>query len=175
MFLINSVISALCKGFYMRLFVVFVVLLSLSFGTAHSRSLQSSRIAVPVKVNLKAIAYDSVGGYSVKKVIKSSLWSKYSPPKRKQFVPVTAWILKSGYWGEWHLTGYQPLKSKKACHNFIYHWLNKMKEIRVRKGVSAVMEKGGFCMVRIPKKPNFLTGRAATITKESRGVVPRQN
>lgn len=50
-----------------------------------------------------------------------------------------------------------------------------MKEIRVRKGVSAIMEKGGFCMVRIPKKLNFLTGRAATITKESRGVVPRQN
>lgn len=51
----------------MLLFVVFIFLLSLSFGPARSRSLQSSRIAVPVKVNLKAIAYDSVGGYSVKK------------------------------------------------------------------------------------------------------------
>lgn len=159
----------------MRIFVLFVVLFPLFSNVAYSRSLQSSRIAVPVKVNLKAIAYDSAGGYSVKHVVKSSLWSRYAPPKYKEYIPVTAWILKSGFWGEWHLTGYQPLKSKKACHSFIYHWLHKMKEIRVRKGAAAILEKGGFCMVRIPKKPNFLTGKAAYITKESRGVVPRKN
>ncbi|MGH1406981.1 MAG: hypothetical protein ACRBBJ_10530 [Rhodomicrobiaceae bacterium] len=83
----------------MRLFVFFLFLFPIFSGIAHSRSLQQNKIAVPVPVNLKAIAADSAGGYSVKHVIKSSLWSRYSVPKYKEFVPVTAWIVKRGMWG----------------------------------------------------------------------------